>query len=100
MRQAHNGDQTRGRGGRLVRRYFLFFVTLVGGSLVISVLVEMGFRFQETHRNLQVLHGQMAELAALQIQNYIEDIAKAVRLAAQPRHLVGGRLTDDYLPEL
>jgi signal transduction histidine kinase len=100
MRQAHNADQTRGRGGRLVRRYFLFFVTLVGGSLVISVLVEMGFRFQETHRNLQVLHGQMAELAALQIQNYIEDIAKAVRLAAQPRHLVGGRLTDDYPAEL
>jgi signal transduction histidine kinase/HAMP domain-containing protein len=89
-----------GRRGRIVRRYFLIFAALVGGALVASVLVEMAFRFQETHRNLEVVHRQMAEFAALQIRNYIEDVAQSVRLAAQPRSLPGGRLTDDYIADL
>jgi signal transduction histidine kinase len=89
-----------GRRGRIVRRYFLIFATLVGGSLVISVLVEMGFRYQETRQNLEVVHRQMAELAAIQIRNYIEEVAQAVRLAAQPRNLINGHVTDDYLSEL
>src|SRR5262245_36476095 len=89
-----------GRRGRIVRRYFLIFAALVGGALVASVLVEMMFRFQETHRKLEVVHRQMAELAALQIRNYIEDVAQSVRLAAQPRSLPGGRLTDDYIADL
>jgi signal transduction histidine kinase len=89
-----------GRRSRIVRRYFLIFATLVGGSLVLSVLLEMGFRFQEIRQNLEVVHRQMAELAALQIRNYIEEVAQAVRLAAQPRNLIGGRITDDYVSEL
>jgi signal transduction histidine kinase len=88
------------RRSRIVRRYFLIFATLVGGSLVLSVLLEMGFRFQEIRQNLEVVHRQMAELAALQIRNYIEEVAQAVRLAAQPRNLIGGRITDDYVSEL
>jgi signal transduction histidine kinase/HAMP domain-containing protein len=89
-----------GRRGRIVRRYFLIFAALVGGSLVISVLLEMGFRFQETRQSLEVVQRQMAELAALRIRNYVEDVAQAVRVAAQPRSLLQGRLTDDYIVEL
>jgi signal transduction histidine kinase len=89
-----------GRRGRIVRRYFLFFATLVGGALIVSVLVEMGFRFHETRQTLEVVHRQMAELAALQIRNYIEDVAQGVRLAAQPRHVEQGRVTDDYIFDL
>jgi len=89
-----------GRRGRIVRRYFLIFATLVGGSLVISVLLEMGFRYQETRQNLEIVHRQMAELAALRIRNYIEEVAQAVRLAAQPRNLISGHVTDDYVSEL
>jgi signal transduction histidine kinase len=88
------------RRGRIVRRYFLIFVTLIGGSLIISVLMEMGFRYKETRQNLEVVHRQMAELAALRIRNYIEEVAQAVRLAAQPRKLTDGRLGDDYIAEL
>src|SRR5262249_11386124 len=88
------------RRGRIVRRYFLIFVTLIGGSLVISVLMEMGFRYQETRQNLEIVHRQMAELAALQIRNYIEDVAQTVRQAAQPRRLTNGKLGDDYVAEL
>ena len=88
------------RRGRIVRRYFLIFVTLIGGSLIISVLMEMGFRYQETRQNLEIVHRQMAELAALRIRNYIEEVAQAVRVAAQPRKLTDGRLGDDYIAEL
>src|SRR5258708_2662526 len=89
-----------GRRGRIVRPYFLIFATLVGGSLVISVLLEMAFRYQETRQNLEIVHRQMAELAAIRIRNYIEEVAQAVRLAAQPRNLISGRVTDDYVSEL
>src|SRR5262245_4662132 len=93
-------DTGRIKRGRIVRRHFLIFALLVGGALVISVLAEMGFRFQETRHNLEVEHQQMAELAALRIRNYVEEMAEAVRLSAQPRNLTDGRLTDDYLFEL
>src|ERR1043166_2473497 len=83
------------RRGRIVRRYFLIFATLVGGALVASLILEMGFRFKETRQNLEVVHRQMAELAALQIRNYVEDLAQAIRLAGRPRRVTGGRVTGD-----
>ena len=86
--------------GRIVRRYFLIFATLVGGSLLTSILVEMGFRFRETRQNLELTHHQMAELAALQIRNYIEGVAQGVRFAAGPRRVVGGRVTEEYGSDL
>ena len=72
----------------------------MGGSLVISILGEMAFRFQESHRNLQLIQGQMADLAAFQIQNYIDDVAKAIRLAAQPQTIVANHVTEDYPTQL
>src|SRR5215470_5632147 len=89
-----------GRRGRIVRRYFMIFATLVGGSIVVGVLAEMGLRFEETRRNLEVLHHQMAELAAVRIRDYIEDVAQAVRWTAQPQQVVGGRVADDYVGDL
>jgi signal transduction histidine kinase len=83
------------RGG-IVRRYFLIFATLVGGSLAGSLLVELGFRFVETRQTLEVVHHQMAELAATRIQNYVEEIAQALRIAATPHSLNNGQLTPDY----
>ena len=84
------------RGG-IVRRYFLIFATLVGGCLVASVLVELGFRFAETRQNLDTVHRQMAELAAVRIENYVDDIVHALRVAATPRQLDEHRLTNDYV---
>src|SRR5215472_16306624 len=93
-------DASNPRRGRIVRRYFLIFVTLVGGSLLASLLLEMGFRLWETRWNLDVVHRQMAELAALRIRNYIENVAEAVRLAAQPRHVAQGRVSNEYISDL
>ncbi|HEY2231332.1 MAG TPA: cache domain-containing protein [Xanthobacteraceae bacterium] len=92
--------QSIGRRGRLVRRYFLVFAVLIGGSVVAGLLVELGFRFREARQNLEVEHRQMAELAALRITNYIDGVAQAVRLAAQPRNVVDGRVADDYITDL
>jgi signal transduction histidine kinase len=80
----------------IVRRYFLIFAALIGGSLAASLLVELGFRFAETKKSLETAHQQMAELAAVRIQNYIEGIAHALRTAAAPRQLNDHHLTDDY----
>ncbi len=95
-----SAGQASGRHGRIVRRYFLVVATLVGGSLFASVMVEMGFRFQETRQNLDVVHRNMAQLAAMQIHHYIDDVAQAVRFAAQPRQVSQGRVTNDYITEL
>src|SRR5215472_13691933 len=104
MEDEHTSDGTpdasKPRRGRIVRRYFLIFVTLVGGSLLASLLLEMGFRLWETRWNLDVVHRQMAELAALRIRNYIENVAEAVRLAAQPRHVAQGRVSNEYVSDL
>src|SRR6516164_2196132 len=83
------------RGG-IVRRYFLIFATLVGGSLILSLLVELGFRFIETRKDLETVHHQMAELAPLRIQNYVDGIAQELRMAAAPPQLTDHRLTDEY----
>jgi signal transduction histidine kinase len=85
------------RRGGIVRRYFLIFAALVSGSLAAGLFVELAFRFQETRQTLETAHLQMAELAALRIQNYVTDIADALHMAAAPRELKGGRLTDDYV---
>ena len=90
------GTRPAGRRGGIVRRYFFIFAALVGGSLAAGLFVELAFRFQETRQTLETTHQQMAELAALRIQAYVEDIAQAMQMAATPRQLSDGRLTDDY----
>jgi signal transduction histidine kinase len=82
--------------GGIVRRYFLVFATLVGGCLLASILVELGFRFLEARHDLERAHHQMAELAAVRIQNYVENIADALVMAAAPRQLDDHHLTNDY----
>jgi signal transduction histidine kinase/HAMP domain-containing protein len=94
------GASLLGSGGRIVRRYFLVFATLAGGSLLASLLLEMGFRFQETRASLAATHHQMAEIAALRIRNYVENIAESVRRAGRARHQVQGQLSDIDVADL
>ena len=96
----NGSDALKQRRGRIVRRYFLTFVALVGGSLLATLVLEMGFRIWETRWNLEVVHRQMAELAALRIRNYIENVADAVRHAAQARHVAQGRVSGEYITDL
>jgi signal transduction histidine kinase len=97
---SNGSDALKHRRGRIVRRYFLTFVALVGGSLLASLVLEMGFRLWETRWNLEVVHRQMAELAALRIRNYVDNVAEAVRHAAQARHVAQGRVSSEYIADL
>src|SRR5574341_288092 len=90
----------KGRRGRIVRRYFLVFAVLVGGSLLTSAIVEMTFRYRETRQNIDLVHRQMGELAALRIWNYIDDIAKAIQLTAQAREVIEHGITERYVFDL
>ncbi len=85
-----------GQPGGIVRRYFFVFATLVGGCLLASIFVELVFRFVEARHDLEGVHQQMAELAAVRIQNYVDDIADALVMAAVPRQLDDHQLTNDY----
>lgn len=68
--------------------------------LIVNVLLEMWFRYEEARQSIDVVHRQMAQLAALRIQNYVDEVAEAVRLAAQPRKLVAGHVSDDDIIDL
>jgi signal transduction histidine kinase len=97
---ATSAEMVSTRQGRIVRRSFLIFTTLLGGLLIVSLLVEMGFRFREARESLELAHRQLADLAALRIRTYVEDVAQAVRVAAQPRAVSQGRVTADYMDDL
>jgi len=88
------------RPSRIVRRYFLVFATLIGGVLSTSFLIELAFRYQEAMQQLDVVHQQMAELAALRIRNYVENVAQSVRLAAQPAQASEPYITKEYISNL
>ncbi len=89
-----------GRRGQIVRRYFFVFAVLVGGALVTSAIVEIAFRFQETRRTLGLLHSRTAEVAALRIREYIEDIAHAAQMTTQAREVVERGITERYTFDL
>jgi len=93
-------DTVIGRPSRIVRRYFLVFATLIGGALSTSFLMELAFRYQEAMQQLDVVHQQMAELAALRIRNYVESIAQSVRVAAQPGQVSEPYVTKEYISTL
>ena len=92
-------DAGGGRGG-IVRRYFLVFALLVGGTLVASAALEMVFRFQDSRRSLDVLQREMAAAAAFKIQNFIDDITHTLRLAAQARTVIERGITGEFAFEL
>jgi signal transduction histidine kinase len=93
-------DTVMRRSNRIVRRYFLVFATLIGGVLSASFLIEMAFRYREAMQQLDVVHQQMAELAALRIRNYIEGVAQSVRVAAQPKQVNEPYVTKEYISTL
>jgi signal transduction histidine kinase len=65
-----------------------------------SAIVEVAFRFQETRRDAGLLHRRTAEVAALRIRDYIEDIAQAVRRTTQVREVIERGITDQYIFDL
>ena len=88
------------RGGRLVRRYFLVSVLLVGGGLVTSGLVEIYFRYQETRENLGQLQHEVTAAAAFKIERFVQEIHNTLKAATRGRDIAYHGLTPDYKAEL
>jgi signal transduction histidine kinase/CheY-like chemotaxis protein len=65
--------------GRLVRKYVLVLVVLVGGVLTVASLVDLYFSYQEAKRELVRLEREKALGAADRIERFVLDIERQIR---------------------
>ena len=65
--------------GRLVRKYVVVLLVLVGGVLMASSLVELYFAYQETKRAIVREERAKAAAAAAQIERFVKEIERQVR---------------------
>jgi signal transduction histidine kinase len=78
------------RRGRLFRKYVVFFVVLVSGTLVTSGALEIYFSYQENKAALVQLQREKALAAANRIEQYIKEIERQIGWTTHPQ-LVSGR---------
>ncbi|MBI3003033.1 MAG: GAF domain-containing protein, partial [candidate division NC10 bacterium] len=69
--------------GRLFRKYVTFFVTLVGGALLISGLIEIYFSYQENKTALVRIQREKALAAASRIEQFVKEIERQIGWTAQ-----------------
>src|SRR5687767_2226276 len=87
-----------GPRGRLFRKYAIIFALLVGGSLLLSGLVQGYFAFEEGRAALNRVQRVEARAAAGRISQFVDEVDRQVRSAAQvPRPAGGEQLRADYL---
>lgn len=73
----------RGPRGRLFRKYVVVLLSVVGGVIVISSLVEVYFSYQETKAALARIEREEAVGAAAKIEGFIREIERHVRATGQ-----------------
>ncbi len=86
--------------GRLVRDYFLISVVLVGGGLIMSGLVEIYFRYQESREQLGLYQREVAAGAAFKIERFVQEIHNTLKGATRSREIAPKGLTPDFRFEL
>jgi signal transduction histidine kinase len=69
--------------GRLFRKYVVLFVGLVSGVLLGSGLIDVYFWYQEQKRALVAVQREKALAAASKIEQFINEMERQVRWAAQ-----------------
>jgi len=69
--------------GRLLRKYIVVILLLVGGVLVLSSAVDLYFSYQETKTALMRLEREQAVAAAARIERFVQDIERQVRWTTQ-----------------
>src|SRR5437870_5614434 len=72
---------SRRSGGRLVRDYFFFSAILISGGLITSGLMEIYFRYYENREHVALMQRDVAERAALRIEQFIEKIEDHMKAA-------------------
>jgi signal transduction histidine kinase len=88
------------RRGRLVRHYFLTSVLMIAGGLIASGALEIYFRYQESRQQLALLQQEAANVAALEIEQFIHDIETAMRAATKYPDIAPQRISAEYEFEL
>jgi signal transduction histidine kinase/CheY-like chemotaxis protein len=71
------------RRGRLIRKYIVVLVILVGGVLMLSSLIDLYFSYQETKRAIVREERAKATAAAARIQQFVTEIERQVRETTQ-----------------
>ena len=84
-RQSKTGGGSRrtieDRAGRLARQYFMVFVVLLGGGLIVSGVLELYFRYGESRQQIAVVQGEIASNAARRIAQFILTIEEHMKAA-------------------
>jgi signal transduction histidine kinase len=71
------------RGRPVFRKYLAVFVLLVGGALLASGSSQLFFSYQETQSALAAVQREKAASAAIEIQQFLGDIAHQVSVGIQ-----------------
>ncbi len=88
----------RRRRGRLVRHYFLISLVLIAGGLITSAVLELYFGYRESQEQIARLQHEMAALAAVKIERFVQDITTAIRAATKTREVA--QISPEYRFEL
>ena len=87
--------------GRLFRKYVVFFVVLVSGTLLTSSLLEIYFSYQEEKAALVNIQREKATAAASTIEQFIKEVERQIGWTTQsplgPRAAVVDQRRFDYL---
>jgi signal transduction histidine kinase len=75
------------RHGKLVRNYFLIFVTLIAGGMIASGLTEIYFRYYETQEQIGLIQGEAANAALAKIAQYILTIEGQMKSTTLSQHV-------------
>ncbi len=86
--------------GRLMRDYFLISVFLVGGGLIVSGMIEIYFRYQESQLHLAELQREVAAGAAVKIERFVQEIHNTLKGATRSREIAPKGLTNEFRFEL
>src|SRR6478672_9580909 len=88
------------RRGRLVRHYFLISLLLIAGGLISSAALEIYFRYRESQEQIARLQHEMAAVAAVKIERFVQDITTAIRAATKTREVAQSKISPEYRFEL
>ena len=73
------------KGGRLSRKYILFLVSLVTGTLLASGAISIYSSFEENKQALIALQREKARGAAYSIENFVKEIERQLGWTTQPQ---------------
>src|SRR5262245_6517602 len=85
---------------QLVRHYFLISLLLIAGGLMSSAALEIYFRYRESQKQIARLESETATVAALKIEQFIQDIVSAIRSSTKIPEVMQGKVSPEYRFEL